>query len=356
MTILPRIPKNTLTLIAAAAVLAAFALLGFFLLQKPPEARSLDSVSYWRERIERAGAAAAYEEFAAAMKGRVQTEQHTSAHVFGEAMWEEKGVEGLLVCDQRFANGCAHQLVGLEILQKGPGSIATMREVCPQGNFNEGVCLHSIGHGILGYFGYREDGLRHSLEECQGTFKDPAAPVNINCYLGVFMEYNTQRLATDGLRDTRTPTDGNLLASCGEFENDPAWACIYVLPNWWRFLMIEEGLSNETKIFEQIRTQCESVVPEQFLNACYGGAGYLLAFNLDNPPEEKARLCEAATPGPQEELLCKKHLFTWLSIIYATLPDTPYRAEVVCDGLEQTLTQECRSFVRLGLEDAGAAL
>src|SRR5207247_1021973 len=60
----------------------------------------------WSEQIDAVGPVKAYSEFKSAYAKKDFMTQHIAAQVFGELLYEKKGVEGLSACDETFSFGC----------------------------------------------------------------------------------------------------------------------------------------------------------------------------------------------------------------------------------------------------------
>lgn len=332
--------------VPAVTILVVLLLLsgaGFILFWHFKAAQSLNSVAHWQERIELLGATAAYEELDAQLEGRIQTEQHTAAHVFGEALWNEAGLKGFVACDRRFVYGCAHQFIALAITEKGLGVIKEISKLCTTCDHYQRVAfLHAVGHGTLGFLGYLNGGLQKTIALCDEHF----GTMSHYCYIGTFMEFNYQRLESGGQLKPREQGT-NPLTPCEEFEDLPARMCVLTLPNWWRSLMVEEGITEAEIAVAKIRDRCASITPKNLSDICYAGIAFAVAFNFDDSPEIKARLCEIGTPGPQEALLCKRYLHMFVSAYYRSLKNTSYRAETVCEGLDAAARQECTAAAHL---------
>ena len=76
------------------------------------------SVITWEHAIKEVGAEEAYKRFIeSASKDRVSA--HQQAHAFGEALYNQLGIDGLKVCDSSFEFGCYHSFFGTAVEKEG---------------------------------------------------------------------------------------------------------------------------------------------------------------------------------------------------------------------------------------------
>lgn len=266
---------------AVAATLLAAALLCSFLIlraQKPVDARAFfdgDKISYeradafWKGYLKAHGAAASYQALLASAAPLTQSEAHTLAHIFGEALYANEGLAALGVCDERLSYGCLHQFTGNAMAEHGLGIFPQLTEGC-QAAAKPAPCLHGIGHGLLAYLGYDLPALVQALEKCDMTA--PGHPRN-GCSEGVFMEYNLQELTSiDTLAAPRPLSDANRYEPCASIEGNYAHACGYELPVWW-------GAAQSTSLqlpdlVEWMGKACADAPSEPMRRGCFEGVGF----------------------------------------------------------------------------------
>lgn len=143
--------------------------------------------TFWTKRIKERGPEKAYSELKGT-QNQFNKSQHLAAHIFGEILYNEKGINGLPICDSIYAFGCFHGFFGEAISQRGLGIVEEANRVCIQkGGIKETGCRHGIGYGILEHLGsLSRDQLDKALDIC----KTIQVPSLLGCTQGVFMEYN----------------------------------------------------------------------------------------------------------------------------------------------------------------------
>lgn len=203
------------------------------LLSLDQEATGKTDANYWKNRIQEIGADQAYFELKAAYAAEDFGVQHLAAHIFGEILYEEKGLGGLQVCDGSFAFGCYHSFFGFAVAKEGIETIAKLDELCIRkfGIFGTG-CQHGLGHGVLEYIGH--DRIRDALEICKRT--QQVNPL-FGCTSGVFMEYYTPIVLFefDAKIAVKPFEVSNPYGVCGKL-GDAGFrlSCYYELGHWWQ--------------------------------------------------------------------------------------------------------------------------
>ena len=243
----------------------------------------------WRAMIEKAGPEKAYAQFAESVAAEPPGEQHTAAHNFGDALYEEKGLAGLSACDSRFGYGCFHQLVGRVIAEHGLGAIAEIQHVVGTSSDSN----HGVGHGILAYLGYTLPKLKQALAVCPSGGTAPW-----DCSGGVFMEYNFRTMLGEG---PRLPGN-NPYAPCDALEGVQKTACTFWLPEWWDRTTFGAAATS-SQSFANIGAYCDGL-PKAVHGACYGGIGYAAAAATEQNAEVSTYLCNASTANTAYRTLC----------------------------------------------------
>src|SRR5690606_31793579 len=111
---------------------------------------------------------------------------------FGASLYAQTGADGFSACPHDFLEGCAHEFVGRALVEHGTSFAETMVSICNASGTVEARCMHSIGHGVLGYFGYDTEALLQALLICGALEHTPWS----SCGDGVFMEYSLRLLAS----------------------------------------------------------------------------------------------------------------------------------------------------------------
>lgn len=152
-----------------------------FLLQPPqptyPEVSELASrnlksfqefSTYFRELAEDKGAPYAFEILLRA-EFPPQTDLHLLAHVVGDILYRQQGIQGIHICTQDFRNACSHSVVIGILNEQGEGALQEIADTCKKAPGGKGaytMCFHGLGHGVLAYNQYR---LEKAVEMCKKT-------------------------------------------------------------------------------------------------------------------------------------------------------------------------------------------
>jgi hypothetical protein len=303
-------------------------------------------IDEWRERIKIIGAEKAYDAFAKSVDGLREEVQHDLVHVFGTALYEEEGIDGLPVCDSQFFYGCFHEFVALAVADRGTESAAELNQVCLnsfEGNELQS-CQHGIGHGIQSIYGYTQKDLNFALNQCSELPQN-----NISgggCYGGIFMEYNLRTMLSD---DGRVRESENIFSPCDSVEEKFREACTYWNPQWWRTgpLMY---LNTTREAYEKMGDYCRDFIQsmdeseleqKKLRRVCFGGIGGIAAPDAAFDTQYTAELCDAASESETESAICRANA------AYRTIetPDVE-TALHVCDGLTGNALSYCSAFAK----------
>jgi len=235
-----------------------------------------------------ADAAARYAHFVAGLADKPFAEQHLAAHVMGQRLYEDLGVDGFGVCDESFAFGCYHAFFGGAIHDSGPEIVGELAEACRK-RFGENStgCEHGIGHGLIEQFG--REGLLKALELCDITRqKHPL----FGCTGGVFMEFNSAITFPkgDAIVDVRTPDPGNLHAPCTDVPEKYRTSCYFEIGLWWK-----QALGDD---YVKIGNMCRDATTVSERRACARGWGTVVAENVGYNAEQAHALCGSITDPP----------------------------------------------------------
>jgi hypothetical protein len=252
----------------------------------------VDERNEWKSDIERYGIAKAYEMFKKDAEGKPYGIQHTFAHIFGELIYDEEGIEGISKCDPTFAYGCYHSFSGKAILEHGLSVVKGLDSACvlSTGRVSLG-CLHGIGHGILGYVGY--DRLDDALEACKKTSWKGALG---GCPGGVFMEYNFHTMESVTSAKARDLDRENMYAPCDSVAHSFKQECMYYQAIWWVQVL--------RKDYPAIGNLCGAVADTPQREACFRGLGESVASRSSFSVEEAKKGCSFA--DARSELLCRE--------------------------------------------------
>lgn len=82
---------------------------------------------------------------------------HLLAHVVGDMLYKQKGIEGIAVCTPDFRNACSHSVVIGILNEQGPSALPKIAATCKKAPGGKGaytMCFHGLGHGVLAFNGY----------------------------------------------------------------------------------------------------------------------------------------------------------------------------------------------------------
>lgn len=220
------------------------------------------------DRFSSSSATDAYQYFVSTYRNSDPLWVHDLAHWVGAKLYQERGAEGVRVCDQSFNFGCYHGFFGQALGMEGEEFLFEAENECYGDGTNPvhfASCTHGIGHGLLEMRGYKVEDLSSALQECD-SLKKPRAPES--CYNGVFMEFNTQIMRTqDGERSLgREFSLSSAMEPCNLLRDDYQKYCYYEHPAWW---------INHIS-FSRMGDLCNEIAAVESKRECYKGMGRLL--------------------------------------------------------------------------------
>lgn len=294
----------------------------------------------WKKEIHELGARDAYKKMIEESATLTPQEQHINAHIFGGALYDTQGENGLSVCDQTFSFGCFHEFLGRAIASLGPSSIERLNEHC----FDDLVisplsCQHGIGHGALAFAGYEEDGLHYALPVCRDLpYADPIG----GCYGGAFMEYNMRTMLGAESTFRAPPQGGDLVAECASLDPEYRSACVYWAPQWWNAVLQSRVVSLDES-FVRMGELCsdERILTER--RDCFEGIGNITPPTADFSAQKSARLCDLTSRNAEERLFCRS---TAANSLYTGGAGKIGDALGVCAGLEGAHYSYCAAYAR----------
>jgi len=215
---------------------------------------------------------------------------HLLGHVVGDMLYKQKGIDGIKVCTDDIRNACSHSIVVGYLLDNGEGSLPKAVATCKQAPGGRGaytMCVHGLGHGVLGYTQYD---MRRAVSLCGKTGTTEYGNQEIGqCVGGVTMEMMA------GIHDR----DAWLRQVPNYFkENDPLAPCnmgfipkaalgycyIYLTPHLFQSAGANLA-SPDPKYFKKAMSYCEKI-PKNDSNreTCFGSFGkeYVVLANARN--------------------------------------------------------------------------
>lgn len=293
-----------------------------------------DEKKYWSERIAAGGGKEAYEDFAESVEALAPRRQHVAAHVFGESLYENVPlVEAVRVCDNRFTMGCFHSLFGTAAVHMGTAAfIEELQTACTNRGARgmERLCLHGVGHGILGSLGYDLDSLKRALVLCE---KIPdAGNITTGCWGGVFMEYNVQTLISLDAPE-RHLEEENEYTPCNDLPGAYQPSCMFWQPTWWHVTL--SRTQDNLDVFRKMGEMCGAHTDSMLAEACVKGVGFRATWTEGYDATRIAQLCSQMKTFDHRGIC-------WRSAAQDLRPSDAHKARSsVCDGLSEKDRAEC---------------
>lgn len=235
--------------------------------------------TYFRKLAEDKGAEYA---FAVLLRAELppQTDLHLLAHVVGDVLYKQQGIQGVHVCTQDFRNACSHSVVIGILNEHGEGALTEIADTCKKAPGGKGaytMCFHGLGHGVLAYNEYR-------LDEAVAMCKKTGTPEYQNrefveCVGGMIMEMIA------GVHD---PEVWAREVKKYFKDEDPLYPCtatfiprealtmclVYLTPHLFLSAGMDLGNMNP-ELYPKAFSYCDAL-PEgdgEARDACYGGFG-----------------------------------------------------------------------------------
>lgn len=324
--------------IAVALVVAGGVFIGTLLYSVPSKGPLSETEIAYENLISQEGGKAAYMKFSESVKNEPPARQHELAHSFGAALFTSEGKSGLSVCDSAFSYGCFHEFLGRAITAHGLSVTTELNQGCRDALVESPLsCQHGIGHGILSYLGYDEKALKRSLEECLALpYNDPIG----GCYGGVFMEYNLQTML--GRSGRIRPLTDDEQYPCDALESEFRAACYFWQPQWWRQMLLQQGVDDDLNAYARIGSFCRAAGPSHE-RSCFEGVGNNVPADADFDAKQARELCDAAAETSVQRLYCRSLAANSLGVGGAGKKGD---AEAVCDGLNSGSHDYCISYAR----------
>ena len=298
--------------------------------------------TFWDGEISRKGSRAASEELlelATAMDNELNA--HLFAHAFGKALFDKEGEGGFLFCPYNFNQGCPHQFIGEAIAHEGFGVVDRLFLSCKVAG-SEPACMHSVGHGIMGYVGYTFESLERALDECSSYNPSPRG----GCMVGSMMEYNLRFLTgtgKDGVFHSRPYDKARPYDPCLSLSVRYQDSCAFALPTWWSNVAM--GNLPIERRFSELNALCDGM-SSRLERPCFEGLGVMAAYLSNGDIPDSVALCKAPGSSLLQQLFCTTgivlHLHFWQVPGYAD----------VCEyaSLTESFLQYCQNYAAADVE------
>lgn len=205
---------------------------------------------------------------------------HLLGHLVGNALYKQKGLEGIVDCTDDFRNACSHSMVVGLLLERGESAMPDISAACkraPGGSGAYTMCFHGLGHGALAFASYD---LPKAIELCKKTGSEAYGQREyIECVGGSIMEmiagvHDREAWARQVAKFFRD--DDPLYPCTASFMPSEAKSIclVYITPRLFEVAGADLRSPNAGN-FSQAFRYCD-VLPKTEVenrNACYGGFG-----------------------------------------------------------------------------------
>lgn len=263
------------------------------------EGQPVLSSDFWAKKVDALGMEKAHAFLASTIDHMNDYGKHLNAHQFGDALYWEKSLRGVLVCDDRFGRGCFHQFFMTALDQEGDSVVPQLEEVCLK-EFGKGTeghsCNHGIGHGIMAAL---DEDLSKALNICR-SFE--SQELIFACIDGVFMEYFTPTTLVSGedTKDMKPVDQEDPSAVCRSVQEMFKPTCYSMQSSWW----LSYGINTE-----KAGAWCENIAHTEHKKACFKGLGYALVLSSDYQKDIVIQACNSASRTQEQKILCRAGAF-----------------------------------------------
>ena len=207
-------------------------------------------------------------------------DMHLLAHVVGNILYQQEGLEGIHICTHDFRNACSHSIVIGLFFEEGEAALDMIAEACrnaPGGSGAYTMCFHGLGHGVLAYTEYD---LKKAINLCEKT----GTPQYYNeeahqCISGSVMEIINgvhDRELWEEQHEKYFKEEDPLYPCSSDFMPDEArpLCYVYLTPHLFNIAGADAGFPTPAD-FKQAFLYCDKLLVADLRNrdACYGGFG-----------------------------------------------------------------------------------
>lgn len=243
---------------------------------------------------------------------------HDFAHVVGLVAYEQKGPQGLSICDTSYNYGCSHGFIEGFIIKKGVEALGEIETSCISlGQIHAPSCLHGIGHGLMINSSYNIDPALKDCDRLQESSK-------IYCWDGAFMEkvIGSMRAQTDQPKVTAQNLDEPCKSIAKIYQNQCYRNQVTV---WLSFFN-----NDSKKVIDHCNEQ-----EKEFQQTCTESIGLVNTMNfqdntgrlIDSCSNSKGKLTDECLMGEMKELLFEGKF--------------PQIAQSLCGYVSDKNSQEC---------------
>jgi plastocyanin len=249
---------------------------------------------------------------------------HDMAHLVGQLLFKEAGLNGLSVCTPVFAFGCYHGLMEVAFHGKDAEdytkSLFDAQMACGAlGDENHPPywsCIHGMGHGVVTY---REHDVAQALKDCDVLEE----AVRTYCYDGVFMELSISAVPSFYKKD-------DPLYPCNAIEEKYQFTCARSQPNVMRSKFnLDTG---------EIARVCEQSGSNAIFYHCIESLGFYMGQTSGNDANKIVRGCgEIESPSGKNQCLAAAAG----ELVFQNTAGWQSSAPAVCASLMSPSRKEC---------------
>lgn len=293
-----------------------------------------EKLAYWETRVQERGGSAAYRELGEAIHHFGTVRQHIEGHLFGKALYNIEGLNGVATCDNRFMYACYHAFMGQAIWRENVGVAQKLYDACRTTLGSESKnCEHGLGHGVMGTFEYDIDGLKKALAACDAL--SPPSHMVAGCHGGVFMEYSLRFVGNEGAVDMRPFTPREILEPCSSLSEPYLGSCAHWQTQWW--IMAAPDKKDGLKMAKNMGAWCAKMPGgKPAYRLCLEGIARRMKSLTGGKPEKTAEFCTAVT-STDYQYSCQAMSAKRFAYYYPLS-----KAILACDGLPSDQLKICR--------------
>lgn len=279
----------------------------------------------WIELLDRSSdISQVYREFVTAYSDKAAGDQHLWAHVFGELLYQKLGNNAITICDSSYSFGCYHGVAELAIAENGVSAVTGLDDACVKTFKRQEVapCKHGIGHGLMEFYGHRDDKLALALNACTTNHPETGIQKYFGCYAGVFMEFNLPITITNNIAksDLRPIIKNDIYYPCASVDKQFQTACFHTIGQWWARIY--------NRNYKKMGILCSDVTNGDNRTACYVGIGTVVAPQSNYNASDTKKRCEQID-SQHGQILCKQSAAS----AFVGLKKEKENIEIILEGL-----------------------
>jgi len=244
---------------------------------------------------------------------------HELTHIVGNALHEQRGLDGFQVCDPSFAFGCYHGVTEGLLEDRGVEVVSEVQSKCLEifsaSKFAQRAsCIHGMGHGLLTW---EELDVSKAVLDCDLLHQEYRG----YCYDGVFMENSWAQDLYD--------------------EENPWSFCLSLPQQYYRGCaryQIAIFLSNVQSDFSKVGKICAETAEEILRDTCSESLGFQAAQRAKGESIVALKHCQAVNDSEVRNRCTIGAAKETVFQAYKNWPETSY---ALCQSLIGSWREEC---------------